>query len=154
MNNLWRPTSNVKITVRDFDGNILDIQEHRNLLTTDGFNMVRDGLYGDVVDLQTKYMAVGDDSTAPVIADSTLGNETFRKIATSRSKPADAQVQFTLYLDPTEAIGTIEEIGWFAGAAAGAGADSGIMIARVLYSRVKTGAESITVERIDTFQEG
>lgn len=150
----WSPGGNIRVTVRDLEGNTIDVQEFPNLITTDGLNMLRDGLYGDVVDLEIKYFALGSDSTAPALTDTQLGAETFRKIMTSHSKPADAQHEFIEYILPAEAVGVIEEFGWFAGAAAGAGINSGIMIARVLYSRVKTAVESITIERIDTFQEG
>lgn len=146
-------SSNIKITVRDLDGNIKDEQVLKNLITTVGLNMLRDGLYGDVNDLEVKYLAIGDDNTAPALADTALANETFRKARTSQSKPADTQVRYVQYIAPDEAIGVIEEIGWFAGAAAGAGADTGILIARVLYSRVKTALESIQVERTDSFAE-
>ncbi len=144
----------IRVTVRDLGGHVIEIVEFDNLITTVGLNMVRDGLYGDVSDLEVKYFALGSDSTAPTIGDTTLGTETFRKIRTSQSKPGNGQSKFTLYIAPGEAIGAIEEFGWFAGAAAGAGADTGIMIARVLYSRVKTALESITIERTDTFVEG
>lgn len=150
----WIPDGNIRVTVKDLEGNITDVQEFPNLLTTVGFNMFRDGLYGDVTDLEIKYFAWGSDNTAPALTDTQLGVETARKIMTSHSKPANAQHEFIEYLAPAEAVGAIEEFGWFAGAAAGAGVNSGIMIARVLYSRVKTAVESITIERIDTFQEG
>ena len=143
----------VKITVRDLDGNIVDEQDFDNLITTVGLNMMRDVLYGDVADGEIKYLAVGSDNTAPTVTDTTLGTETFRKARTSQSKPGDGQAKYVQYIDPTEAIGAIEEIGWFAGAAAGAGADTGILVARVLYSRNKTALESIQVERTDTLVE-
>jgi len=148
--------TNVKVTVFDLRGNIIDVQEFRNLITNVGLNMMRDGLYGPggAQDLEIKYFAIGSDNTAPVVADTTLGTETFRKARTSQSKPGTGQQTYVQYIDPTEAIGVIEEFGWFAGAAAGAGADSGIMVSRVLYSRVKTALESLQIERTDTFVEG
>lgn len=150
----WKPSFNARVTVRNLEGDIIDVKEFKNLITTVGLNMVRDGFYGDVVDFEIKYLAVGDDDTAPALADTTLGNEVFRKATTSHSKPADAQHKHTVYIAPAEAVGVIEELGWFAGAAAGAGADSGIMISRILYSRTKTALESIQVERTDTIAEG
>ena len=153
MHSRWRFESNIRVIVRDLVGHILDVWEGKNLITTVGLNMIRDGIYGDVSDLEIKYTAVGSDNTAPALADTTLGIETFRKATTSRSKPADAQQLYIAYIAPAEAVGAIKEIGWFAGAAAGAGADTGIMISRVLYSRVKTALESIQIERTDTFAE-
>lgn len=147
----------IRVTARDLQGNIMDVQEFPNLLTTAGFNMVRDGLAGDVSDFEVKALTIGDDATAPTIADTVLGNETFRKARTSQSKPADAQVQYVQYIAPEEAVGTIEELGWVAGAAVNtaspAGKDTGIMIARTLYSRNKTALESLQIERLDAFAE-
>jgi len=149
---------NVKITVRDLEGNILDIQELHNLIPTVDFNMVRDAYYGDVTDCQIKYMGVGDDATAPALTDTTLVNETFRKILTARSKPADGQIKTTVYIAPDEAtfalIGSIKEIGWFSGVAAVIGFNTGILSSRVLYSRDKTAQESIQIERTLTIAEG
>ncbi len=153
MKTLFKIVSNVKVTAFDPDGNVLDVQEMKNLITTVGLNMLRNGLYGDVSDFEVKYMAIGSDSTAPTLADTTLGTETFRKARTSQSKPSNGAVKYVQYIAPAEAVGAIEELGWFAGAAAGAGADSGIMIARVLYSRTKTNLESLQIERTDTFAE-
>ena len=67
--------------------------------------------------------------------------------------PAAGQVNTVHYITPAEAVGAIEELGWFAGAAAGAGAGTGIMISRVLYSRVKTNLESLQIERLDTLEK-
>jgi len=129
------------------------VQVFHNLITTVGLNMVRDFLEGLIAAGETKYMAVGSDNTAPALADIKLGTETFRKLVTSFSEPADGQLRTVVYIAPAEAVGAIEELGWFSGAAAGAGADSGIMISRVLYSRVKTAIESIQVERQETIAE-
>ncbi len=153
----WRPYSNVKVTARDLGGHIIDVVEMSNLLTTVGLNIPRDGLAGDVADLEVKAMTIGDDSTAPALGDTILGNETFRKARTSQSKPSTGVVIYVQYIAPAEAVGTIEELGWVAGAAVNtaspAGKDTGIMIARVLYSRTKTDLESLQIERTDTFAE-
>ena len=143
----------IVVTVRDLAGNIIDRQEFHNLLTTVGLNMMRDVLYGDASDAEIKYMGVGSDDTAPVIGNTTLGTETFRKQITTSTKPANGQVKHSVYIAPDEAVGTIEELGWFAGPAATASADTGIMISRRLYSRVKTNLESILVERTDSVEE-
>ena len=152
----WTLKSNVKVTAFDINGNIIDIKEFPNLITNVGLNMMRDGLYGPggAQDLEIKVFGIGDDNTAPTVADTTLGNETFRKARTSQSKPGTGQQTYVQYIDPTEAIGVIEEFGWFAGVAATAAANSGIMVSRVLYSRIKTDLESLQIERTDTFVEG
>lgn len=150
-NRKWR--FDVAITVRDLVGHLLEVRTFKNLIPTVGFNMMRDGLYGDVTDFQIKYTGVGDVNTAPALTDWKLGNETFRKAVTSRSKPAAGQCKTVQYIAPAEAVGWIKEIGWFAGATAGGGVNTGTLVARVLYSRNKTALESIQIERTDTFAE-
>ncbi len=145
--------TNVKITVFDLDGKVIDVQELHNLITTVGLSMARNFLKGTIADGQIKYMAMGSDSTVPALADTTLGTETFRKANTAQVTSGDDALITTTYVSPSENAVQIEEIGWFAGAAAGAGADSGIMISRVLYSRLKTTLESVQVVRTDTIQE-
>ncbi|MCK5236281.1 MAG: hypothetical protein KAR06_04770 [Deltaproteobacteria bacterium] len=154
MKSNWRLKTNVKVTVRDLEGRITDVQEFHNLITTVGLGMIIDFLWGDVADGEIKYMALGDDNTAPALGDTTLGNETFRKAMTTQAEGSVTSLVSTVYVAPAENTVQIEEIGWFAGAAAGAGADSGIMVSRILYSRLKTALESLQIERTDTVVEG
>ena len=156
MESNWKWKSNVKVTVSDLDGNIIDIQEFHNLITNVGLNMMRDGLYGPggAQNLEIKVLGIGSNNTPPAVGQTQLLAETFRKARTSQSKPGTGQQTYVQYIGPTEAIGVIEELGWFAGAAADPGTpNSGIMVSRTLYSRVKTNLESIQIERTDTFSE-
>jgi len=148
-------STNIKITAFDLEGNIKDVQEFHNLITTVGLNMVRDALHsvGDVADCEIKYVEVGTGNTAPALADVALDTYLFRKVMTSTSKPADGQTRCTVYIAPTEAVDALEEIGWWAGTAAVAGQATGIMVSRVLYSRNKTALESLQIERTDTIAE-
>ncbi len=153
----WRITTNIKITVRDLAGNVLDIVEYHNLITIVGLNLIRDLLEGLEADGEIKVLGIGDDNTVPTTADTILGNEIYRKAITSFSEPGDGQLKTITYVSPAEAVGLIEELGWFAGALANpawpGGADSGIMISRILYHRNKTNLESIQVERTDSIAE-
>ena len=99
------------------------------------------------------YVEVGSGGNAPDLTDTTLQTYVFRKVMTSRSKPADTQTKCTVYIAPTEAVGWIREIGWWAGAACTGAEATGIMVSRVLYSRNKTNLESIQIERTDTITE-
>lgn len=150
----WRRVTNIKITAFDLGGNIKDITHIKNLITTDGLKMLRDFLNGTIADGEIKYMAMGDDNTAPTLADTDLGSETFRKANTAQTTSGDTALITTTYVAPDENAVQIEEIGWFAGALAGAGSGDGIMVSRILYSRLKTTLESIQVERTDTIVEG
>ena len=153
---MWGWNTNVEVIVKDLEGNIKEVTRVKNLLTTVGLNMVRDALHdvGDVADCEIKYVEVGDGATAPAVGDVALDNYVFRKIMTSTSKPADGQTRCICYIAPAEAVGAIEEIGWWAGTNAAAGEATGIMISRVLYSRNKTALESIQIQRTDTIAEG
>jgi len=151
----WKLTTNVKITARDLDGNILDVQEFHNLITTVGLGMVIDMLDGLVADGEIKDMAWGSSNAAPAIGQTTLGVEVGRKVMTTQTQPTTTSLLSTVYVAPAEAVGAIEELGWFAGPLAdGIGPDTGIMVSRVLYSRNKTALESLQIERADTITEG
>jgi len=150
----WKWTTNVKITALDLDGNVKDVTEFHNLITTVGLGMVIDFLWGALGDGEIKDMAVGDDSTAPALTDTTLGNETDRWTMTSQAEASTTSLLSIVYIPPADAVGAIEEIGWFAGAGCdGVGPDTGIMVSRVLYSRNKTALESLQIERTDTMVE-
>ena len=149
----WDWITNVEIIARDLDGNIKDVTKIHNLITTVGLGMVIDLFEGLIGDGEIKYMAVGSDATAPALGQTQLVAETFRKLITSFTEPTATSLLTITYVAPAEAVGAIEEIGWFAGAAAGAGINSGIMVSRILYSRVKTNLESIQVNRTDTIAE-
>lgn len=128
-----------------------------NLITDAGLNMFRDALNGDVTDCKIKYVALGNDATAPANNQTKLVAEQFRKVVTSQNNdPVAAGKLYTeLYVADTEGNAfKCEEIGWFAGATASATADTGIMIARILYSRQKSATESWTIRRTDTISRG
>ena len=150
----WELRPLIKITVRNLAGHILEVVEYQNTIKTVALTMLRDALRGSVSDCAIKYMATGDDGTTPIAGPpNTLGNEVFRKLITSFSLPAANKLKTTVYLSPANSVGWIRELGWFCGATAGAGVNTGILLGHVLYSRNKTAVESITVERTDTLEE-
>jgi len=154
MKSKWKLSAHIKITVCDLSGHILEIVEFDNKIKTVALSMLRDALRGSVTDCQIKYMATGDDGTAPIAgAPNVLGNEVFRKVITSTSLPAVNQLKTITYLAPPDSIGWIRELGWFCGATATGVVDTGIMLGHVLYSRNKSDIESINVERVDTLTE-
>ena len=144
----WQGTLNIKAF--DKDGNLVDEQNLKNLITSEGKNLLAEALRNNAIDCEIKYIGIGSDNTAPTTADNTLGNETFRKAVTSQIAGGTGITITNLYVAPEEAVGTIEEIGFFSGASASATTDSGVLFARVLYSRTKTAVESIQIERTDT----
>lgn len=148
----WK--TNIKVTVFDLNGNIIDVQEFHNLIMTVGKNMFRDALKGAVTDLQIKRLAWGSSSAAVNVAHIKLTAEEGRKQITTQENDGDAVLISTTYIAPYEAnTPKIEELGWFAGVLATDTKDSGIMISRIRYSRQKTEMESLQIERTDTISE-
>lgn len=145
----WR----ARITVRtfDLDGVLQSEVRFPNLVTTVGKNLVRDSFDGGVTDLAIKYMGWGTSATAPAVGQTTLVAESGRKAVTSQADGAAGIIDTTVYLGPDDATVAIGELGWFSGATATATANSGSMIARVLYAKNKTNLESVSVVRTDTF---
>ena len=150
---MWEIKTNIKVTAFDLNGEIKDVTEFKNAVMNVGFNMVRDFFKGDVADGEIKYLAVGTSNAAIDVTDTTLTTEIFRKVMTTQTSGATGVLVSLVYIAPAEAVAAIEELGWFAGAAAGAAADSGIMLSRVLYTRNKTALESLQVQRTDTVTE-
>lgn len=93
------------------------------------------------------YCAVGTGSTAPVLADTTLETELERKLISTREVAAGATnaTTFTTFYNTSEANGSLEEFGLF-GDDATASVDTGTLFARTLSSRVKSTADTLTVE--------
>lgn len=133
-------------------GQLIETVNLTNLITNVGRNLLRDALQDAALNTEILYVALGASATAPAASDITLGDERFRKQVTSQSDGAAAgEAITTVYIAPGEANSfTIQEIGWFAGAGASGTAGSGVMIARVLYTRTKNAQESLQIERTDT----
>ena len=128
-----------------------------NLITDAGLNMLRDMLSGAITDAQIKYVALGNGTTAPANADTKLVAEQFRKVVTSRNNDPilSGKLYSELYVADTEAnTFKCEEIAWFAGVNATATVNTGICVARILYSRQKSSTESWTIRRTDTISRG
>lgn len=111
-------------------------------------------LTGDTTDMELKYLAVGTDSTPITDNDTQLGNEIFRTQFTSSSVTGTAELTSLAIILEAEAIGTIEEIGIFAGSTATATVNSGILVSRILWHRVKTSSDEIQFTRIDRIVRG
>jgi hypothetical protein len=113
------------------------------------------GVYkGDAPDLEMLYLALGTDNTAVTDSDLTLGNEIFRTPISSQSDTATGEILTEFIVLDSEAVGNIEEIGIFAGSTATASADTGTLVSRILWSKVKSSSEEITFRRTDKISRG
>lgn len=122
------------------------------MITNGALNLIRNKLYGDTVDAEINYLAIGDDNTAVTGAETTLINEIKRVAVSSRAKPSDYNLQTIFDLLDSDGALTIREIGTFAGGTSTP--DSGTLISRILYTRDKTSLESIQFNRTDTIGRG
>jgi len=106
-------------------------------------------------DLEIKYLALGTDNTAVTDSDTTLGTEIFRTAPTTGPSNTDTgEVTSEFVVLDSEAVATIEEIGIFAGSTATAAADSGTLVSRILWNKVKTNTMEINFKRVDKIIRG
>lgn len=80
----------------------------------------------------------------PAATDTQLQNEIFRKAVTSVANGgATGEALITVYLAPGDENAQLQEVGWFAGAGATGSPNTGVLLARGVYSHNHTGLESI-----------
>lgn len=118
-----------------------------NIIPTVGRAVIAKWLIGDntyTADTGINYGSLGDDNTAPTNADTTLGNETYRKAIASVSQ-VDNQAFVAAFYTATEVSGTFEECGLHI---VGTGsADTGQLFSHFLTGGiVKSTTETLTVE--------
>jgi hypothetical protein len=139
---------NIKIDVFK-EGFLVDSTQFHNIITDVGLTWLADSLRSTHCN-KIYYLGWGASSAAASTSNTALSTETGRKLVTSQTSSGVGVCITTVYLGPTEAVGSIKELGWFAGTSASATALSGTMLSRVIYERNKTALESITVTRTDT----
>lgn len=106
-------------------------------------------LQGTATDMQVKYLALGTGNTAITDNDTKLANEIFRTQVTSSTKTGTGELTTLAIVLDNEAIGNLEEIGIFGGTTATATKDTGKLISRILWSKVKSGTEELQFTRVD-----
>lgn len=141
----------VRIAIRDERTGRVKLFVGHNLITDVGKDYLA-GMLAGLHSVGIVYMALGSSSTAPASADIRLGAEFFRKAITTQAQTAGTKNLLSrTYVASYEANTAISEIGWYAGPAASGTTDSGVLIARVLYSHTKLVTESLQVDRTDQF---
>ena len=146
-----------EFVIQIYDKNTGELKEKRikNRVMDTALNQLAETLLGNATDLEIKYLALGTDDTPITDADTQLGAEIFRtppSVASVRTAVGQIETEF-IVLD-NEAVATIEEIGIFVGSTAGAGADTGTLLSRILWKKIKTDSEEITFKRIDKIVRG
>jgi len=96
------------------------------------------------------HTALGTDNTAPVVGDTTLGTETFRK-ALSSGTDLNNVAFIETFFTAAEVTGTFEEYGNFID---GSGdTDSGQLFNRFLTTITKSATETMNVQSVITFDD-
>lgn len=129
----------------DKDGNVVEVQKTKNLITTAAKNSWASAFRGSTTNNQGigTYHAVGTGTTAPALGNTTLEAEIFRKLVSVRSSSGNV-ASFQTFFTTSEANGTLKELGLFGDSASGT-ADTGTLFARVAIDRVKTSNDTLTV---------
>lgn len=116
--NLFRIDYNIVLKrIDNATGKVLDVERIHNLVVNNGLNLVRDFL-GDVSVNAPKYIAIGTSDTAAANADTALGVEVTRELATI-DVATNYEVEFskTFTFGSGESYG-INEVGLFDNATA------------------------------------
>ena len=140
------PSGMVLIEIRDAKTGKLKSQDLvENTFVTVGKNAIADALRGTETNTRgiITWCAVGTNTTAPEVTDTTLGSELFRKLVSVRSVSGNVAT-FQTFFTTTEAIGSLREAGLF-GDAASAVADSGTLFSKLAINRTKTASDTLTL---------
>lgn len=123
-----------------------------NITPDIGFEVITKFLSGNGSspdELEVMVHAFGDDGTSPDASDTTLGNETVRKLVSSKSYSGPSAF-YTVFYDLSEGNGTHAEMGLFANADAGT-PDDGTLWDHSLISITKANTQSLTIDYEDAF---
>ena len=130
-------------------GKLKSVDNIKNLITYNGKCAIADRLRGATTNDRgtITYCAVGTDSTAPSSSNTQLGAEIERKLIAVReiSESASNAAVFTTFYTTSEANGTLREVALF-GDDASETANSGTMYTHAAINRVKTSADTLTIE--------
>lgn len=102
----------VKMVLKGPDGKVKKIVEKENIVTTVGKNEYAAILADEAGGVRPSHIAVGTDNTAPVVGDTALGTEIFRKVIASTGRVGN-KVTYTVSLIAGEATAVLEEAGIF-----------------------------------------
>lgn len=138
------------VTIQDAKtGKIKDKTHYKNLVVNTGLISIAQALRGATASNKgiITYLALGDDNTAPDPTDTTLTNETIRKLISERSNLVSNEkiAVFRTFFNTSEANDTHYEAGLFGDDASGT-PDSGTLFCHTAIDKTKTSADTMTFE--------
>lgn len=134
-----------RFTLRDVHSGEVIVKEYENIVPSVALAMIANNLTDATPDNSPliSHAALGDDNTAVALADTVLGNETFRNEIASRTNSVGVAYA-TAFFGQTEVTGTFKEAGIFAD---GSGtADTGILVSHVNVDITKTNTQTLTID--------
>lgn len=137
---------------------IVDSKGNRDVVENRVMDPVLDALVnvfkGTAPDLQIKYLAIGDGTTAVTNTDTQLVNERFRVQITAQTNPSTGRLKNSFTILANEAVFTWQEVGIFGGSTASSTANTGTLISRILYTKEKTNDLEVSVTYSNAMQRG
>jgi len=135
------PKGELKIVLRDKDGNIKDERLVKNLVTTAGKTYIAARMTDTSQPTDMSHMAIGTGSTAAAVGDTTLGTESARVALTgAEGSPSTNTIVYTATFGAGTGTGALREAGVL-NASSG-----GTLLCRTVYDVVNKGADdSITI---------
>jgi len=146
-------TGKVIMTMRDVNTGEVEVVEYKNLIPTVGREAIARRLINEGLKSNESiitYGAVGTDTTAPALSDTTLGNEIFRKQIASTER-VNNTIYIRTFLTTIEGNGDLREFGLFGEDATGT-TDSGTLFEKVSINRTKTSSKTLLIESILTIE--
>ena len=132
-----KATGAVRFVLTDENGKVKEEREFKNLVVTTGLGYIASRMNGSAP-TSMSHFAVGTDSTAAVLANTTLGAENGRVALSSTTVNAN-QIVYTASVPAGTATGALVEAGLFNASSAGT------MLARTTFSVINKGAsDSLT----------
>ena len=135
------PKGELKIVLRDKDGNIKDERLVKNVVTTAGKTYIAARMTDTSQPTDMSHMAIGTGSTAAVVGDTTLETENARVALTgSEGSPSTNTIVYTATFGAGTGTGALREAGVL-NASSG-----GTLLCHTVYDVVNKGADdSITI---------
>ena len=116
---------------------------YENLIVNNGRFMVANLLSG-VDNSGVTYFAMGSGVTSPVITNTALETESFRKLIGSRTVESLYYAKFVTFLSSSEANGSFREAALVGGSTASVTAGSGVLFSRVPINLTKSSSQTLT----------
>jgi|TARA_R110001592_G_scaffold61672_4_gene188265 hypothetical protein len=136
-----KPTGQLKIVLRDKDGNVKSEKIEKNLVVTTGLNYIAARMTDGSIPTDMSHMAVGTGTTSAAAGQTALVTESARVALTGgQGAPSTNTIVYTATFAAGTGTGALTEAGVLNASS------SGTMLCRTVFSAVNKGADdSVTI---------